>query len=102
MVVKTQIFLQKSEINVYTDGSKTEEGVGSGYAIYRGSKKIHVCSIPLSENNSVFQAEMNALLEAGKKILTRNEQNKVYKMFQRQPSKLASSPLEDDDIQTSL
>ena len=29
-------YLSRSQINIYTDGSRTEEGVGAGYIIYKG------------------------------------------------------------------
>ena len=54
-----------SQINVYTDGSKTKQGAGAGFVIMKGKNTlIHTESINLTENASIFQAELIAIKEA--------------------------------------
>jgi ribonuclease HI len=48
----------------YTDGSKTKSGVGSGYIIYHGTNPIRKQTFKMKQHSSVFQAEVQAILEA--------------------------------------
>ena len=41
------IHIQKAETTIYTDGSKTNHGVGAGFVIYHKNKRIHAESIHL-------------------------------------------------------
>ena len=63
-------FKQPSQINVYTDGSRSEHGVGSGFTIYEGSSLFYESSHSLPPSATVFQAELSAILLAGGHILT--------------------------------
>ena len=54
---------------VFTDGSKTEHGTGSGFVIYRDRVEIGARSFKLPDHASVYQAELVALEEASKEIL---------------------------------
>ena len=54
----------QTQINIYTDGSRTYNHVGAGYVIYDQSTEIAAKSIRLSENTTVFQAELLAIREA--------------------------------------
>ena len=58
-----------SEITVYTDGSKTEYGVGSGYVVYYKGQRIQSHSSKLSDTTTVFQAEITAINEAAEYLL---------------------------------
>ena len=51
----------QSQINVYTDGSKTDQHSGSGFAIYRGNKLLTTGSRRLPSESTVFQAEILAI-----------------------------------------
>ena len=51
----------QSQINVYTDGSKTNHHTGSGFAIYRRNQLITTGSRRLPLESTVFQAEILAI-----------------------------------------
>ena len=51
----------QAQINVYTDGSKTDQHVGSGFAIYQGKSLISTGSRRLPFESTVFQAEILAI-----------------------------------------
>ena len=53
-----------SQINVYTDDSKTDEHVGSGYVIYHKGEELASESIRLEEEITVYQAEVLAIKQA--------------------------------------
>ncbi|XP_035215840.1 uncharacterized protein LOC118189366 [Stegodyphus dumicola] len=54
----------RHEICLYTDGSKTELGTGSGFCVMRGNTICYTWSQRLSDYNSVFQAELVAIKAA--------------------------------------
>ena len=58
----------QSQINIYTDGSKTEEHTGAGYSIWESNEEIITGKIRLSHNTTVFQAEIIAIKEAVKTL----------------------------------
>ena len=58
-----------SEITVYTDGSKTEYGVGSGYVVYNKGKRLQTHSSKLTDTTTVFQAKILAINEAADYLL---------------------------------
>ena len=49
---------------MYTDGSKTDNGVGSGFVVYHKNKRVHTDSISLPDHTTVFQAEIIAIFKA--------------------------------------
>jgi len=51
-------------IHIYTDGSKTEQGVGSGIAIYVNNKLSHQIKHKLNNRCTNNQAEQTAILKA--------------------------------------
>ena len=53
-----------SEITVYTDGSKTENGVGVGYVVFHKGKRIQTASSRISDTATVFLAEVRAIYDA--------------------------------------
>ncbi|GBM86152.1 hypothetical protein AVEN_48298-1 [Araneus ventricosus] len=55
---------QKDIINIFTDGSKTEHRVGATFCVL--TNDICQWSAKLNDNNTVFQVELTALLEAVK------------------------------------
>ena len=65
-----------SEITVYTDGSKTEYGVGSGYVVYLKGKRIQSHSSKLTDTTTVFQAEITAINEAAEYLINLSNHRK--------------------------
>ena len=49
------------EHSIYTDGSKTKEGVGSRFVVYRQNIRVHTESVTLPDHPTVFQAEITDL-----------------------------------------
>ena len=61
------IHIQKAETTIYTDGSKTDSGVGAGFVIYH--KRIHTESIHMPDTSTVFQAEIEPISHACQYVL---------------------------------
>ncbi|GBN17039.1 hypothetical protein AVEN_168573-1 [Araneus ventricosus] len=55
---------RKDIINIFTDGSKTEHGVGAAFCVLSNDIWAYQWSAKLNDNNTVFQAELTALHEA--------------------------------------
>ncbi|GBO08098.1 hypothetical protein AVEN_236384-1 [Araneus ventricosus] len=55
---------RKDIINIFTDGSKTEHGVGATSCVLTNDIWAYQWSAKLNDNNTVFQAELTALHEA--------------------------------------
>ena len=55
---------QRSEYNVFTDGSKLDGRTGSGLVVYRGHEEVHSQWYKLPDHATVFQAEIAAIEEA--------------------------------------
>ena len=72
-----------SQINIYTDGSKTSQGTGAGYVILQGRNEvIQTQSVNLTNNASIFQAELIAIEQAAQFTLTLpGIQDKYIKIF---------------------
>jgi hypothetical protein len=66
---------EETSIQVYTDGSKQEHGVGSGAVIYKGSEIIAKLQFKLDNRCSNNQAEQLAILKALKKLEVLNRQS---------------------------
>ena len=49
--------IRPSQYTIYTDGSKTENGTGSGYAVYYKRDRIQTESISLHDNTTVYQIQ---------------------------------------------
>ena len=58
-----------TQINIFTDGSRTPFHVGAGYTIQIRGKERYSNSLKLSENTTVFQAEIIAIREATRHML---------------------------------
>jgi hypothetical protein len=54
---------EDSPLQIYTDGSKTTKGVGSGIAIYRYSRNIRTLQFKLNKDCTNNQAEQLAILK---------------------------------------
>ena len=68
-----------SQINVYTDGSKTEAGTGAGFVILKGKEKlIHTESINLPKEASIFHAEIKAIEQATKFLIENHTSSQKY------------------------
>lgn len=64
-----QIFLPPkfspyNDNTIYTDGSKTDQGVGCAFVAYRNNNKVTSHKFTLNKNNSVYQSELLAILKA--------------------------------------
>ena len=55
---------KQTQINIYTDGSKTKTHVGAGFAILKHGNQKYTESIKLNINTTIFQAEVKAIHEA--------------------------------------
>lgn len=64
MKIQQKLANQNYTINIFTDGSKTEKGVGSGVAIMESNKPISNLQYRLSDKCSNNQAEQFAILKA--------------------------------------
>ena len=54
-----------AQLNIYTDGSRTKQGAGAGFIVMRGKSEIlYSQSINLTNDASIFQAELIAIQEA--------------------------------------
>ncbi|GBM10782.1 hypothetical protein AVEN_161-1 [Araneus ventricosus] len=56
--------VRKDIINIFTDGSKAEHGVGAAFCVLTNDIWAYQWSAKLNNNNTVFQAELTALHEA--------------------------------------
>ena len=68
--------ISPSEITVYTDGSKTDYGVGSGYVDYNKGRRIQTHSSKLTDTTTVFQAEVTAINEAADYLINLSNHRK--------------------------
>ena len=68
----------ESQINIYTDGSLTDEHAGSGYTIQYKKRELIADSIRLPMHTTVFQAEIVAINEACKKFIDTKQSNMQY------------------------
>lgn len=54
----------KSSFNIFTDGSKSDDGVGAAFAVLHNDIQIFTNSFKLNSEATVFQAELQAILQA--------------------------------------
>ena len=73
--------LNRTEITVYTDGSKINNKVGSAFVVFKGNKIIHFQNYRLSDHATVFQAEIHAITQAGLYLLQTNKKIKYLRIF---------------------
>ena len=72
MITEEVISEEDTTIAAYTDGSKLDQGVGSGVAIFKGSNMIAKVRLKLNPRCSNNQAEQFAILRALGNIETLN------------------------------
>ena len=79
-----------SQINIFTDGSKTPLGTGAGYVIMKANKQlIHTQSLNLPNDASIYQAELSAIAHACQWMHNNMEDNiKYIKIFSDSKSSL--------------
>ena len=71
-----------SQVNIYTDGSKTDDHVGSGYVIYHKNEEIATDSKRLADEITVYQVEVNAIKQAASTLLqNKPDHYKFVKIF---------------------
>ena len=68
----------KADVTVYTDGSKTDGGTGSG--IYSEELDYNI-SIPLGVYTSVFQSEIVAICESSREMLREGVSSKKILIY---------------------
>lgn len=69
LYVKPETDRARSTLIIYTDGSKMELGVGAAFAVYLHNEIIFEKKIRLHSLNSVYQAELIAILHAIKWVM---------------------------------
>ena len=87
-----------SQINVYTDGSKTSQGTGAGFVELKGKNiLIHTASINLDKTATIFQVKAAAIQKAAE-YLTQNPRpsQKYIKIFS--DSQAVRKALEKNDL----
>ena len=67
-----------AECTMYTDGSKTKSGVGSGLVAYKGKTEIIRQRYKLPDYATVYQAEMYAIFRACKNLNTLDREMPQY------------------------
>ena len=73
--IAAQTSVKPAEYSIYTDGSKTENGVGSGFVVFYKNERIQVESLP--DNTTVFQAEITAIYKAMLYMINRGGTHKI-------------------------
>ena len=58
-----------SQITIFTDGSRMQDHVGTGYVLYEGTMEYDTGSYSLPPHSTVFQAELTAILLAARHVL---------------------------------
>lgn len=56
--------IPSNSITLYTDGSRTNTGVAAAFCVMEGGEVIHRWACRLGNNNTVYQAELYAILQA--------------------------------------
>lgn len=86
------------QIQIYTDGSKMETGTAYAFCIYQQDHEIYYHQTKLRDENSIFQAELLAILEA----IIWSEKSK-YTLIQINSDSLSSlQAIEDINTHNSL
>ena len=93
-----------SQINVFTDGSKTKHGVGAGYIVMRGKQQVVTTeSISLNKEATIFQAEAVAIEKAAKFLINHSEtRDKYIRIFSDSQAVLRALDKEGVTSQTIL
>jgi len=91
---------EDSPLQSYTDGSKTEKGVGSGIAIYRSGQNIRTLQFKLNKKCTNNQAEQLAILKALESIETTHTADK--KAIKYTDSQTTLAMLQNSKIHTNI
>ena len=95
-------YLTHSEVTVYTDESKMTEGTGSGYVIYLRKQRTRVFNCKLSENATVFQAEIFAIYKAVKYLISLRHEKEFKYVKILTDSQAALQALDNPHIRSRL
>ncbi|XP_067129342.1 uncharacterized protein [Centruroides vittatus] len=68
-------------ITAYTDGSKNENGVGSGVVVRKGERTLYQAALRLGEECSITQAEQWAILKAISYVNTHHPTTKNLQIY---------------------
>ncbi|GBM95416.1 hypothetical protein AVEN_79321-1 [Araneus ventricosus] len=72
-------FSTASEYNIYTDCSKSNQGVGTAYCAFNTSNDlVHTWQANIQINNSVLQAELTGISKAVKFATQQNISTKIW------------------------
>ena len=63
-------FSRLSQINIYTNGSAMNGGLGSAFVVDDGRQLYHSEAVPLPNESSVFQAELTAIRLAAEFVVS--------------------------------
>lgn len=93
-----------TDIAIYTDGSKTEEGMTAAFVLYNRDVTIHQWSQFLNQQASVFQAEIQAIKNALLRLPKQPEFKKAHILSDRSSSLKALLKFNEflQEIQTLL
>ncbi|GBN96432.1 Putative protein in type-1 retrotransposable element R1DM [Araneus ventricosus] len=80
-----------SDYNIFTDGSKTNTGVGAAFCAYEGTQRVKEWSTKLQSHNTVYQAELTAAYEAAKHATEKDNNTKIAIHIDNQASIIASA-----------
>jgi hypothetical protein len=72
---------QHAEYTIYTDGSRTASGTGSGFVLYHKKEQIETRSFSLHKAATVFQAEVHAIKRACQFLNSSNLQPRYVKIL---------------------
>ena len=89
-----------AEYTIYTDGSKTKDGNGSGFVIFHNKNIIHEDSYRHPAWTTVFQSEIKAIQSACKYL---NSSTNIYPKYIKilSDSQAAIQALANDDIRST-
>lgn len=90
------------DLNIYTDGSKSELGTGCAFVIYELGEEIFSSKIKLSAHCSAYQAELKAIEEALMKLVTLKDRLTGWKILIRSDSLSALKALQDTQCGSPL
>ena len=85
-------FLQLSQLNIFTDGSRLQDRTGTGYVVYEGADEYDIGLFSLPPYSTVFQAELVAILLSVRHVLreARSLRPRYVKIFSDSRSALAA------------
>ena len=92
--------VKPAEYTIYTDGSKTENGVGSGFVVYYKGTRIQTESHSLPDSTTVFQAEIVAIYKAMLYMVNRCSTHKVSYLKILCDSQAAIKALNSHDVRS--